>query len=273
MGKISLPKDVRSKNDVPAFEKLLEKGPITLVLVYADWCGHCDNYKKNVWSPLQKMKNRTANMASVHYDQLENTSLANSKIDGYPSLLMVGNDKKPATFDGDMGETNAMPNANNMETMKKVVSAPKSVVNNTVSSLNTNDFRTPMKSVSNSPLSPLVSPSNIPTSVSPVMSVTQKNVSNLNVSNISPESNVSNLNVSNISPESNVSNLNVSLPPNIESDVVNSTNKAVNLNKKNKQGTTPLLEGGGLYKQLSYKKNKKNRQTRRRKSSKYSRKN
>ena len=124
MGRISLPMDVRSTGDIPAFENMLSKGPMAVVLIYADWCGHCNTYKENVWSPLKSTKGRKLNMASVHYDQLENTSLKNSKIEGYPSLLVVGTDKKPATFNTDSGVTNAMPNANELTTMKKIITAP-----------------------------------------------------------------------------------------------------------------------------------------------------
>ena len=124
MGKIKLPMDVRSSKDIPAFENMLSGGPMAVVLVYADWCGHCDTYKKNVWSPLKSTKGRSVNLASVHHDQLENTSLKGSKIDGYPSILVVGKDKKPALFNSNSGVTNAMPNTNEVSTMKKLITTP-----------------------------------------------------------------------------------------------------------------------------------------------------
>ena len=133
MGKIKLPMDVRSSKDIPAFENMLSGGPMAVVLVYADWCGHCDTYKKNVWSPLKSTKGRSVNLASVHHDQLENTSLKGSKIDGYPSILVVGKDKKPAIFNSNSGVTNAMPNTNEVSTMKKLITTavPKEVTSNT----------------------------------------------------------------------------------------------------------------------------------------------
>jgi len=125
MGKIKLPMDVRDKSHVPAFEEMLKGGPMMLVLVYADWCGHCTKYKDNVWNPLKDVKGRSMNMASVHYDQLENTSLKNSKIEGYPSLLVSGPDKTPATFKNSDGTaTNAMPKSNDFTTMKNLVTSP-----------------------------------------------------------------------------------------------------------------------------------------------------
>ena len=124
MGRISLPMDVKSSDAVPAFESMLTKGPMAVVLVYADWCGHCDQYKKNVWSPLKSVKNRTINMASVREDMIKSTSLKDAKIDGYPSILVVGKDKKPAVFKSTSGVTNALPESNDVSTMRSLITAP-----------------------------------------------------------------------------------------------------------------------------------------------------
>ena len=141
------PVDVRSKKDVGAFEGLLGSGPLTIVLVYADWCGHCQTFKQNMWNQVTAMPNKTLNTASVHYDMVENTSLKNAKIDGYPSLLLVGTDKKPATFKEDGSQTNAMPAPQSIEELKNMVNTP---VNTPVSNANTvatnvvNNAKTPV---------------------------------------------------------------------------------------------------------------------------------
>lgn len=118
--------DVRSTEDVANLENILKMGPITIVLIYADWCGHCVRFKKNVWSKLlENISRRGALLASIHHDQLSKTSLRDAKIKGYPSVLVVGKDGKPAVFkgtDGNEEPTNAMPNAN-LETLKKMVNA------------------------------------------------------------------------------------------------------------------------------------------------------
>jgi hypothetical protein len=137
--------DVREPKDISAFESLLKKGPITFVLVYADWCGHCKTYKNNTWKNLQGVENKKNNLASVHYDQLENTSLKNSKIDGYPSLLVVGTDGKPATFKTEEGPTNAMPELRNEELLKTLLTKPASPLGEPMPSLS----RTPMNSINN----------------------------------------------------------------------------------------------------------------------------
>jgi thioredoxin-like negative regulator of GroEL len=110
--------DVRSSNDVKELETTIQTGPITIVLVYADWCGHCTRFKEDIWSKLLA-KPRKVNLASIHHDQLGNTSLRDAKIKGYPSVLIVGKDGKPAVFKSDEDPTNAMPHAD-LETLEKI---------------------------------------------------------------------------------------------------------------------------------------------------------
>ena len=115
--------DVRSDKEVGAFEKLLGNG-LTIVFVYADWCGHCKTFKQNTWNKVVNMPSRTLNISSVRDDMLSKTSLASAKINGYPSLLLVGDDKRPAEFTSPEGEpTNAMPNTEikTLETMLKTM--------------------------------------------------------------------------------------------------------------------------------------------------------
>jgi hypothetical protein len=102
--------DVRSKNMIGNFEQLLGRGPLTLVLIYADWCGACHRFRDEVWSPLTQLKNATMNRAAIREDMIANTSLANVERKFYPTLLLVGKDKKTATFVDENGAaTPAMP--------------------------------------------------------------------------------------------------------------------------------------------------------------------
>jgi thiol-disulfide isomerase/thioredoxin len=124
-GRVSVPVDVRKSSDIPAFENMLGLGPITLVLVYADWCGHCQRFKHDMWDEVTRMPNKTINTASVHYDMMDKTSLAPSKIDGYPSLLLVGKDKKAAEYTLPNGTiTNAIPTPTNKEQLTQIVNTP-----------------------------------------------------------------------------------------------------------------------------------------------------
>ena len=116
--------DVRSKNMIGNFEQLLGKGPLTLVLIYADWCGACHRFRDEVWSPLTQLKNATMNRAAIREDMIANTSLANVERKFYPTLLLVGKDKKTATFVDENGApTPAMPRKPTLDEDKESLTA------------------------------------------------------------------------------------------------------------------------------------------------------
>ena len=121
--------DVRSRGAVKAFENLIVQGPLTLVYVNAKWCGACHRFSKEVWSPLTKLKNKGLNLASVDSEYIGKTSLANVPRKFFPTLMLVGRDKKPAEFKDDNGQpTNAMPRkeslAEDRATLSALVQAP-----------------------------------------------------------------------------------------------------------------------------------------------------
>lgn len=116
--------DVRSKNMIGNFEQLLGRGPLTLVLIYADWCGACHRFRDEVWSPLTQLKNATMNRAAIREDMIANTSLANVERKFYPTLLLVGKDKKTATFVDENGAaTPAMPRKPTLDEDKESLTA------------------------------------------------------------------------------------------------------------------------------------------------------
>ena len=152
MGRIMSPVDVRSADKIGLFEGMLGSGPITLVLVYADWCGHCQRFKKETWNDLTAMSTRKMNIAAVRDDMLPKTSLANSKIKGYPSLMLVGPDKRPAEFSEEGEVTNAMP-SNEKKNLQSLLQTPLPEVNDTLSS--NQGMVTPVKTMG----SPMIAPS------------------------------------------------------------------------------------------------------------------
>lgn len=88
VGKVVPYVDVRSNGDIPKFESMLHLGPV-LVLVYADWCGHCQNFKKNMWDEVANSQEKQINTAAVHFDMVDKTSMKNANIEGYPTLFEV----------------------------------------------------------------------------------------------------------------------------------------------------------------------------------------
>jgi len=113
---------VRSPSAVKSFEKLLKRGPLTLVYINAKWCGACHKFTDEVWSPLSKLKNKSVNMASLDSEMLNKTNL-NVTPQYYPTLLLVGKDGKAATFKDENGQdTNAMPRNNTLSDDMKTLS-------------------------------------------------------------------------------------------------------------------------------------------------------
>ena len=112
---------VRSPDDIKDLEKLISVGPVTLVLVHADWCGPCQMYKP-IWKELENVPGRTANMAMVHHDMVEHSSMLNkAKIPGYPTVLKVYPDGAVEKYSGN---TNAMPNIRDKVNMTKELTTP-----------------------------------------------------------------------------------------------------------------------------------------------------
>jgi thiol-disulfide isomerase/thioredoxin len=104
--------DVRSQSDVPELESLIHGGPVTFVLIHADWCGHCQTYKP-MWAEFEEIPGRIANMAMVHHDMVEKCKMIkDAKIEGYPSVIKVSPKGEIETYnpsDGSGEPTNAIP--------------------------------------------------------------------------------------------------------------------------------------------------------------------
>jgi len=118
--------DVRDPSMVKDLQKLLASKKIVVILVYADWCGHCHTYRDTVWNkmtaiPKGKRKN---GLAAIQAEQLQHTPFANAKLKGFPSVLVVGKDGHPAEFKDENGDsTNALPDARNTKLMNTIVTS------------------------------------------------------------------------------------------------------------------------------------------------------
>ena len=121
---------VDSLSKIPALENILKDGKVTIVLVFADWCGHCHNFQKNIWNPMCK-KNAIHNRIAIRDDMVPNSSLKNAKFDYLPSLLVVDENGQTQSFKTPEGEmTNAMPTPKSLNEMTQIVNIPVKPINN-----------------------------------------------------------------------------------------------------------------------------------------------
>lgn len=112
---------------VPGLEKLLKSGKLTVVLIYADWCGACQRFKKDIWEPMCT-KPAVNNRVAIRDDILPNTSLSNAKIQYLPSILMVDEKGGMSEMPGPKGEpTNAVPTPKSLQEMTTMVNATPGV--------------------------------------------------------------------------------------------------------------------------------------------------
>ena len=91
--------DVKGAADIAGITDILKKNKFVVVLIWANYCGHCHTYKDQVWNKLLANKNRRAGLASIHYDQLENAPAPiPKKVSGYPTVLFVGKNGVPTEY-------------------------------------------------------------------------------------------------------------------------------------------------------------------------------
>jgi thiol-disulfide isomerase/thioredoxin len=117
--------DVRNSKQVKDFKQLVLNGPLTFVLIYADWCGHCHRYMPK-FKKLAQTPGRVVNMAAVNETMVKSIpEIANAKISGYPSVIQVTSDGEVKEYKvpGSAEKTNVVPEMNDEEVMKTLVTA------------------------------------------------------------------------------------------------------------------------------------------------------
>ena len=117
--------DVRNSNQIKTFNQLVMSGPLTFVLIYADWCGHCHRYMPK-FKKLAQTPGRVVNMAAVNETMVKNIpEIANAKISGYPSVIQVTSNGKVKEYKvpGSAEATNVVPEMNDEAQMKTLLTA------------------------------------------------------------------------------------------------------------------------------------------------------
>ena len=114
---------VDADHKIKEMEKLLAKGSITIVLIYAEWCGACHRFMKNIWNPSCSTSAKHQRIA-VREDMVKNTSLANANFKYLPSLIVVDEKGQMQNFKTPEGNTNAMPTPKNKGELNRIVNVP-----------------------------------------------------------------------------------------------------------------------------------------------------
>jgi hypothetical protein len=92
IGRSSDPKFIKvdAEKDIGSLEKMLRKSPITIVMVYMGWCGHCQKAKPN-FMDVAKKSHPGVSFALLNGDLQDKTSLKSVKIEGVPEFVVNAN--------------------------------------------------------------------------------------------------------------------------------------------------------------------------------------
>jgi len=114
--------DVATDEDLAKFTDLLKQHNVIVVLIHADWCGHCQTFKP-LWEQYKKIPGRNVPMASINERMLSKTPLKDAKLDGFPSTVVYsGKDGSFGSFKNTVGEdTHAVPNSRDKTVMTKLL--------------------------------------------------------------------------------------------------------------------------------------------------------
>jgi thiol-disulfide isomerase/thioredoxin len=159
-GRIFPPLDVRSPKQLNEVMKRISNGPVTVLVVYADWCGHCHKLMPHVKN-AGNMANRNAQLISVNDEMLSrynntvnsvNRNASPIEVDGYPSVLLIDrNGKKlseiapteqalnsamvnvsPVAVEAGLAPSNSLVSTNKREMVKPRNGSPEEIMENVV---------------------------------------------------------------------------------------------------------------------------------------------
>ena len=97
VGRMFPPVDIRESGSMDELMKRVRSGPITIVLVYADWCGHCTEFMPH-FDKAAKSNMRTVQVAKINESAVESMNMAlksmnqsakTPTIEGYPTVISI----------------------------------------------------------------------------------------------------------------------------------------------------------------------------------------
>lgn len=118
--------DVRTEADAKKVGPVIAKGPVTFILVWADYCGHCHTFMPT-WSEYEAIPGRKANIVKIHHDMVEKIPmLQNVKLEGYPSVIKVQPDGTIEEYKEGGSTTNALPHMRDKDHMIRELTGTQS---------------------------------------------------------------------------------------------------------------------------------------------------
>lgn len=132
MGRVLPPVDINKESLIGELKKRIEKinnddddNKCVVVLVYANWCGHCHVYKPK-FTKMINNPNRAVEAAMVEdtqWNQIKSSmNIKNAEIEGYPSVIAINKNFEAVNFQGENGESsNTVPDHNNTKMMNSII--------------------------------------------------------------------------------------------------------------------------------------------------------
>jgi thiol-disulfide isomerase/thioredoxin len=118
------PVNVDSPDKYGPADKAISIGPISVVIFYAPWCGHCRNLEPTL-DKLEASPNRSVQMVRIRDDMIDGSRFKNEPKNGFPQIMLVDKAGNTVKFSENGRLTNSLPDyRNNLETVVRTAGTP-----------------------------------------------------------------------------------------------------------------------------------------------------